>query len=158
MGAFASIAAAGMILVTNADTDVLSTAKQWMMAFSLGSGSSFVIAAVFFSHYLWSYLGSSFLMGFTLACYLPLGVLFMETLEDIAGTAASFEVFAQAGPPSIYSALATQGIIHDGQRGLTWFQAASALLAGAVFWTTFSFRACGESSEEAEETSEDPPK
>ena len=137
IGAFALCSAFGMLLVTMSTGQVLVTAKRWMTAFSLGSGLFFVIAAIFFSHYLWAYLGSSFLMGFTLACYLPLGVLFLDPLEDFAGTAASFEVFAQAAPPSIYSALATQGLIHFGQRGLTWFQAGSALLAGAVFWMGF---------------------
>ncbi|CAK9059414.1 unnamed protein product [Durusdinium trenchii] len=148
MGAFSLISAIGMIIVTNSKSPVLSTAARlWMTLFSLGAGGSFVVAALFYQDDLWSYMGSSFLMGFFLACYMPLSVLYLERVEDIAGTAASFEVFAQAGPPAIYSAVATQGIIHGGQRGLTAFQAGSTLLAGIVFWIGYS----NEAAEEADE-------
>eukprot|EP00913_Durusdinium_trenchii_P003173 g2933.t1 len=91
MGAFSLISAIGMIIVTNSKSPVLSTARLWMTLFSLGAGGSFVVAALFYQDDLWSYMGSSFLMGFFLACYMPLSVLYLERVEDIAGTAASFE-------------------------------------------------------------------
>lgn len=39
-------------------------------------------------------------------------VLFFEPLEDCAGMAASFEILAQSVPPSLFSAFATQSMIH----------------------------------------------
>ena len=39
-------------------------------------------------------------------------VLFFEPLEDCAGMAASFEILAQSVLPSLFSAFATQSMIH----------------------------------------------
>jgi len=39
-------------------------------------------------------------------------VLFFEPLQDCAGMAASFEILAQSVPASIFSAFATQSMIH----------------------------------------------
>ncbi|CAK9021843.1 unnamed protein product [Durusdinium trenchii] len=133
MGIFVLCSAIGLMMIMSSTQPVLSTAKIWMTAYSLGAGLLLVIAA-FCSDRLWVYLGSSFLMGFLLPCYVPLTVLYLDPVEDIAGTAASFEIFFQSGPSAVYSGLATQGLIGDGQRGLTWFQAGSTVLAGAVFW------------------------
>lgn len=145
MGMMTLCSGIGLMIITRSTRPVLSTAKTWMTAYSLGAGLLLAIAAVFCPDHLWAFLGSSFLMGFLYLgflypCYVPLTVLYLDPVEDIAGTAASFEIFFQSGPSAVYSGLATQGLIGDGQRGLTWFQAGSTVLAGAVFWLGYGCR------------------
>ncbi|CAE7311004.1 lmrB [Symbiodinium sp. CCMP2592] len=114
-------------------SSILRTAQVWVTAFGVGSGLIFLLAA-FLSDKLWSYTGSSMIMGFCYTCCIPLSVMYLEPVSDIAGTATALLVFAQGGPPAVFSAIATQCAIWDGQRGITAFQAASALLTAAVFW------------------------
>eukprot|EP00438_Fugacium_kawagutii_P023423 Skav207924 [mRNA] locus=scaffold1441:24748:29616:+ [translate_table: standard] len=68
-----------------------------------------------FAEYLWSYVTASMLHSLLVAAALvPLNVLYFEPLEDCAGVAASFEIFAKYVPPCLYSMLCTQSLIHSG--------------------------------------------
>eukprot|EP00435_Cladocopium_sp_Y103_P068383 s507_g31.t1 len=136
MFGFAVCCGLGALCLDQIPMSVLSRGR-WASSLLATSGIMSLALTAFFPHDFWAYLVGSFVQASMMIASLgAANVLFFEPLEDCAGMAASFEILAQSVPSSLFSAFATQSMIHFREPvvGLTLPQASCCVAAAALFW------------------------
>ena len=128
----------GAFLIDRLRLGLLRSAQLALTFLTLSGLVSLVLGSILpESMWLGYILGSILQASGLMMGLVSVNVLFFEPLQDCAGMAASFEILAQSVVPSIWSAVSTQFLIHDGSRGLTIFQAVACALAGLTFWVGY---------------------
>ncbi|CAE7259464.1 ydgK [Symbiodinium sp. CCMP2456] len=117
---------------------VLQTVKFSVTFFTLAVTPAFAITGLYFSESFWAYWCSALVMAGSVACVIPLTALYMEPVEDMAGTAGALEILFSNGLGTVFSTASTEFFVKGGQRGLSIFHAGCSLLAGVVFWLGYA--------------------
>ena len=117
---------------------VLETVKFSVTFFTLSVTAAFAVSGLYFSEDFWAYWASAVVMAGSAACVISVTTLYMEPVEDMAGTAGALEILFSNGLGTVISTASTQFFVRGGQRGLSMFHAGCSLLAGTVFWLGYA--------------------
>ena len=117
---------------------VFQSVKFSVTFFALAVTPAFAVTGLYFSENFWAYWCSALVMAGSVACVISVTTLYMEPVEDMAGTAGALEILFSNGLGTVISTASTQFFVRGGQRALSMFHAGCSLLAGIVFWLGYA--------------------